>query len=106
RCRKRIATAPPAPQAPLRQGKAGSSAGWTDPLIVLGLAAGDRIVIAELALHLDQVLHVHARAKGVPAAPTQRGLLRAPRVLVETHAELRRPLEDVKELAEGEPEEG
>ena len=49
---------------------------------------------------------MHARREGVAAAAAVRGLARRGHVLVEGHAELGRALEDVEELAEGQPEQG
>src|SRR5690606_10689358 len=97
---RRAAPATP-PQEPLRHGERRPPAGRADPLVVLDVAAGNLVPVAEPALDLDEILHVHARGERVPAAPALRLLALAPDLLVEADAELRRTLEDVEELAEG-----
>src|SRR5690606_2668724 len=86
-----------APDAPLRAGEEGAAAGGADPLVV-GDVAGDLVAVAEPALGLDEVPHLHAGGEGVPAAAAERPLPVRPHLLVEPHRELRGALEDVEEL--------
>src|SRR6185436_4044260 len=58
------------------------------------------VAVAELALDLDQIAHLQQRRELLIAAAAARHPFARRDVLVETDAELRRPLEDVKELAE------
>src|SRR5215218_10415628 len=70
-------TAPLAlPQQALGHREGGAPTGRADPLVVPGLAIGDLVAEAQLALDLDQVLHVHARGERVAAASAMRLLLR------------------------------
>src|SRR5690606_5253190 len=90
----------------LRDREGRPSARWADPLIVFDAGVVDLVTEPERALDLDQILDVHARRERMAAAAAVRRLLRAPAILVEGDPELRRPLEDVEELAERQPEEG
>ena len=74
-------------------------------MVVLGWVIGDLVTKAELALDLDEVLHMHARAESMTATAALRGLFEPANVLVEADAQLSRPLEDVEELAERQPQE-
>ena len=62
---------------------------------------GMRVIEAELRQHQFQVLDVHARRETLSAAGAPRALVLLAGRLIELDAELRRPLEDVEELAKG-----
>src|SRR5690606_21071861 len=102
--RGQVAAAAASPQQRLRRCERSAPAGWADPLIVLGVTALDLVPVAELLLHLAEVLYVHERGERMSAAESVRLLLGAPNVLVEAHAEVRGAVEDVEELPEGEAE--
>src|SRR5262249_47053395 len=77
-----------------------------DALVVPALLAWHLVVIPQLRLDLNQVLHVGGCGERLVAARAPgRRLLRAD-VAVELDRELGRPLEDVEELAERQPEQG
>src|SRR5262245_33275452 len=75
----------------------------TDPLVVRD---GACVLVAESqgALHGDQVVEVHARRECLIASAAAGCLASRADVLVEADADLRRALEDVEELPEGQPE--
>src|SRR5690349_15657573 len=94
------------PQRALRQSEEDAAASRADLLIVL-CAAGAVQLVRESKLALDDGQVADHRGRCVrPAAAAADGLLAArPRLFVEADTELGRPLEDVKELAEGEIQE-
>src|SRR5262249_17272015 len=94
------------PELPLCQGGEGAPTGGADPLVVADRRVGALVAEAELALDRDQVLRVHARRERGAAPPAASELLGGADRLIEPCADLRRALEDVKQLAERQPEEG
>src|SRR5690349_5366369 len=62
------------------------------------------VLIAQLALDGDQVLDVQPRGERLFAAAADRLLAGLANIAIELDAELRRPLENVKELAKRQPE--
>src|SRR5690606_26156078 len=74
-----------------------------NPLIVLGLLPWNVVSVTELSFDLDQVLDVPPGTERVPASSAMRRLAFAAGGLVEAHPQLRRALDDVEELAEGQP---
>src|SRR5262245_19167742 len=88
------------PQAPLRQGEHLAPAGGTDALIMAGGIVGPVVLVAQLLLDNDQVLDMNLRRVRRLTAGTDGRLALLADVLVELDAELRRPLENVEELAE------
>ncbi|MGH7826848.1 MAG: hypothetical protein ACREQ7_16950 [Candidatus Binatia bacterium] len=63
------------------------------------------VTIPERPLHLNQIFDVQARAERVTAAATTGALSARPHIFIKTNAELRRPLENMEELAERKPQE-
>src|SRR5690606_35343010 len=102
------AVAVAAPGGTLGTGEQGPPEGRTDALLVVGSATAgvDPVVEAQPAYDLDQILDVHQRGESLPAARAVLGLFAAADLLVETHGDLGWSLEDVEELAEGQPQEG
>src|SRR5581483_2175737 len=87
-----------APELSLGERQRGAAAGRADPLIVRRIAA-DFVAIAESALDSNQVFDVDPRAERMAAAAAARRLRARAGVFVKAHAELRRALKDMKELA-------
>src|SRR5947208_3067060 len=90
----------PAPQCALGDAEHRPPARRTDALVVLDSGDVGFIAVAELALDVDQVVDLEQRCVLRLAAAALRHPFLRSHVLVETDAELRRPLEDVEELPE------
>src|SRR5262245_51986677 len=91
------------PQMPLRQGKHLTPASRADVLVVAGGVSGPLVVVAELARNDDQVIDVDLRCENRPAAGASCLFTLPTDIGVELDRQLRRPLEDVEELAERKP---
>src|SRR5262245_47360707 len=87
-----------ATQPPLGDGEQDSPATRADPLIMVLFAVAQLVAVAELPLDEDQVADVHPRRERPAAASAAGGLGPPAGVLVEAHAELGRPQEDVEQL--------
>src|SRR5690606_1437681 len=92
------------PQRALREPEQRAPAGRTDLLIVRGAALAHLVAKAELAFDRDEIANHLLRRERPVAALAPRLLAARALVLVEAHAELRRALEDVEELAERQPQ--
>src|SRR5262245_31452861 len=93
------------PQVSLRQSEHLPPAGGADVLVVAGGVVGPVVTVAQLPLDDDQVVDVDLRRER-PLTAGARGLLAfLPDVPVELDRQLGRPLEDVEELAERQPQE-
>src|SRR5215212_8960836 len=92
------------PQSALRQTKQCATALRADLLVVLRPVTLHLIAEPELLLDRRQITHHHGRRERLAAADTVGLLALGADVLVETHAKLRWPLEDVEELPERQPE--
>jgi hypothetical protein len=66
----------------------------------------DVVAVAQGALNLYQVSDMHLRREGMPTAAAMRRCFTSRHVFVKFDAQLCWPLEDVEELAEGQPEQG
>src|SRR5678816_4135273 len=91
-------------ERPLRQPEQGAAAARADPLVVAALA--QPVVEAQLGLDLLQIRHPQLGGEGLFAAEAELLWRARPHVLVEADSELRRSLEEVEQLAEGQPEQG
>src|SRR5690606_8119686 len=100
------ATPVTAPEGALGERETRTTARGADPLVVFGSVTGDLVTKAEFLLHLHEVLDMHQRREGMPAAPAVSLGAFAADVLVETDTELRGSLKDVEELSERHPQEG
>src|SRR5262245_38285036 len=94
------------PQVPLREGEQLSPAGRTDVLVVARRVLGPVVAVAQFPLDSDQVIDVDLRRERLPAAGAVCLLALLADVGVELDRELGRPLEDVEELAERQPQQG
>src|SRR5262245_46143524 len=93
-------------QVSLHEPQQNSATTRTDPLIVVLGRIARFVLVAKLSLYRDEILDVHARGKRLAAAPAH-GLFRLRAdIFVKGGSKLSRPLENVKELAEGQPEQG
>src|SRR5436190_6734921 len=90
-----------APGARLRKAEQRTAATGADLLIVL-VALIHLVRKPKLAFDGGEIPHHDCRRVGLPAAAARRLLAPGARVLVEADADLRRPLENVKQLAERE----
>src|SRR3954470_18794351 len=86
-------------QSQLGRGQSDALARRTEPLPGAG-GAVDSIVEAELRQDAAEVVDLHARSVAHAAARAGRPLVRRAVRLIQLHPQLRRPLEDVEELAE------
>ena len=101
-----LATTPhTTPEQRLRHAVRRASAGRADPLVVLHRTVRDVVPVTQSTLDLDQIFDVHPGAERVAAAPTGCRLACPTGILIEAHTKLRRSLDDVEELAEGQPQE-
>src|SRR5262249_43122891 len=94
------------PQVPLRKGEQISPAGRTDVLVVAQRVLGPVVAIAQFLLDHDQIIDVDLRRERLLAAGAGRLLALLADVGVELDGKLGRPLEDVEELAERQPQQG
>src|SRR5688572_11119446 len=93
-------------QLSLCEGQHRAAARRTDPLIMLSRTILGVIAVAQVPLDLNEIMHVHLRGESMAAAAAARRLAAHGDILVEFYAKLRRPLENVEELPEGEPQQG
>src|SRR5262245_11363417 len=94
------------PQVRVREGDQLSPAGRTDVLVVARRVLGPVVAVAQFPLDNDQIIDVDLRRERLPAAGAVRLLALLADVGVELDRELGRPLEDVEELAERQPQQG
>src|SRR5262249_17942113 len=88
------------PHRPLRQAKQCAAALGADLLIMLDAWPIHLVTESELFLDDSQIANHHRRCEWLTASLALRLLRSFARILVETHAELCRPLEEMEELAE------
>ena len=67
------------------------------------LTVGNLVIVTQFRFYLNQVVDVHQRGKGLPAAATMSSFFVLPNLFVKAHTYLRWPLEDVKKFAKGQP---
>src|SRR5215831_15134363 len=99
------------PQRALRETEQRAAAAWTD-LLVMGRRVrlrrnppyAELVREAEVVLDGDQISHHHRGRVRLAAAGARRRTRCRAGILVEADAELRRPLKDVEELAEWQPQ--
>src|SRR5438132_6790767 len=88
----------------LCQGQHLAPTGRADALVMAGRVARKLVLVTQLALYLNQVLHLKLRRKRLLTTHTEGLPSLLSDIPVELDAQLRRPLEDVKELAKRQPE--
>src|SRR5262245_3407724 len=99
---RRAGVLPAGPHRALREAEERATAPRADFLVVA--ATRQLVRESELSLHGLEIAHHHRGCVRLPAAPTSRLLTLPPLVLVEPDAKLCRPLKDVEEFAERQPE--
>src|SRR5262245_21152454 len=88
----------------LRQHEHRAAAPRTYPLIMFGRSFFHLKPKSELLFDCDQIFNVHLRSERLSASAALRPLLFLSGLFVESDAQLSRPLEDMEELSERQPQ--
>src|SRR5262245_29497546 len=100
--RRRAVSQLSVPRAALRETEERAAAARANLLVMFGaLSWVELIRKSEISLDGGQIANHHRGRVGAAASAAQRLLSPSPRVLVKADADLRWPLEDVEQLAEG-----